>query len=189
MFHMQIKDSLDVLGEHITKNSPMITKVLDYLDISPNDSILDIGTGNGIMAIHLAAFGLDVLTGEPKGDNWADWETSAKKAGVREKITFRHFRGERMPFNDSSFNFVFIYGSFHHFKKKYEVLKDVFRVLKPKGKLVIFEFTKKGISQIKRKTSNHPDFVDPCKYFGDIEFALEKTIKNERFNIFILKKE
>lgn len=100
--------------------------------------ILDLGCGDGNSAVffrkHFAAceyFGLD---------------TSNESVSVADErklpgAAFAHYNGFEMPFSDSDFDIVFIACVLHHVESEQHktILTEVKRVLKPGGRLYIFE--------------------------------------------------
>ena len=176
---MSLKKILGILGERFSENIDFICKVVNSLNLDPNSLILDIGTGRGKMAIILALSGFEIITGEPEGHNWADWQTNARKINVLDKITFRNFQAENLPFEDNFFDAIFANGSFHHFSDKFKAFSEIFRTIKPKpyGKIVIFEFTEAGIEKIRKSYPGHPDATNPVDFISDLShnFTIKKS--------------
>ena len=181
---------MELLGEKFSENIDFIGGVIKNLNLDPNSIILDIGTGRGKMAIILALSGFTVITGEPKGHNWADWQNSARKINVLDKIQFRNFEAENLPFEDSSFYAIFANGSFHHFTDKFKAFSEIYRIIKPKpyGKIVIFEFTEAGIEKIRRKYPGHPDATNPVDFIGDLPLNFI-VMKGGLINAYIFDKK
>jgi len=167
----------------------ILEPVIKSLDIDKNAKILDVGTGNGRMAISLALFGYSVLTGEPEDDfsEYAkrDWLKSAKDVNVEHLITFNAFDAEKMPFEDNEFDGIFIMGALHHIKNINLALKECIRIVKPKGFLCIIEPTKSGIKTIRKRMPDHPDAIDPRDYIQDLPL---KIMNKFMFDAFIFKK-
>ena len=186
---MNLKKKIGILGEKFSENTDFIYDVIINLKLDPKSLILDIGTGRGKMAIILALSGFNIITGEPEGHNWADWQNNARKINVLDKITFKNFEAENLPFEDGSFNIVFALGSFHHFTDKFKAFKEINRIIKPKpyGKIVIFEFTEAGIEKIRRKYPGHPDATNPTDFIGDLSFNLIVK-KCDLINAYIFEK-
>ncbi|UYP48441.1 2-methoxy-6-polyprenyl-1,4-benzoquinol methylase, mitochondrial [Candidatus Lokiarchaeum ossiferum] len=181
---MNISEAKEVLGEGFQRDADFITKILDTLVLSPKQRILDIGTGRGFMAIHLALKGLNVESGEPEKDNWADWRTNAKMVKVQNKIHFTPFSATAIPFENDFFDYVFLSNSFHHIDEKQKALNEINRVLKDSGKIVILEFNKKGVERVRSQRPNHPDAVDPLTIPVDFEVTSE-IIEEEFSNAYI----
>ncbi len=131
------------------------------------------------MAITLALHGYRVITGEPKDAKWADWRSRAKIANVEEKITFKPFYAENLPFEDNSFDAVFLYTSLHHIEDKPRAMKEIMRVIKDDGFLIIIELTEKGVELIRQRHINHPDAVNPMEFTQDFQF--DEMIKESTY--------
>ncbi|MEZ4769686.1 MAG: class I SAM-dependent methyltransferase, partial [Caldilineales bacterium] len=116
--------------------------VLDHLDWDGKGQALDIGTGNGPLAIALAKRYPEArVTGI---DCWgSDWEYSqsaceqnAALAGVAERTEFKKASAASLPFDDNLFDAVVSHFVFHEVADvpdKRNVVKEALRVLRPGG--------------------------------------------------------
>ena len=185
---MKLEKIKEILGEEFSLNAGFIFEVIDSLKLKKDAKILDIGTGRGVMAINLALKGYYVITGEPEGDNWADWRSSAQKVGVEELITFKYFKAEKLPFNKAEFDAIFIYNAFHHIKDKVNALKECIRVVKKEGKIIILEYTPEGIREVRKRHPSHQDAADPRDYVKGLPLT-EEIIEQGSINAYIYKKK
>jgi ubiquinone/menaquinone biosynthesis C-methylase UbiE len=181
---MDFSKAKGILGNDFNRDADFLSSVVSKLKLAKNSKVLDVGTGRGQMAILLALHGYQVLTGEPEGANWGDWKTPAKNVNVEDMIAFKPFNAEKMPFNNASFDAIFLYASFHHINSKKLALSEFLRVMKPKGTLIIIELTDEGVEVVRKRWKGHPDAVDPRVYTKDLGFEV-KVIESKYLNAYI----
>ncbi len=184
---MNIGQVKEILGEEFGRVIDFLSSVIVKLELAKNSSVLDVGTGRAHMAITLALHGYIVITGEPEGVYWADWRTSAKKVSVEEMITFKPFNAENLPFEDASFDAIFLYATFHHIDNKERALSELLRVMKSEGTLVIIELTEAGVNSVRERYKSHPDAVDPRDYTKELGLKV-KVIESRDLNAYIYKR-
>ncbi len=171
---MDLKEAKSLLDDRFSRDLDFLEEIKATLNMEPESKILDVGTGRGNLAIFLALDGFEIITGEPNGDNWADWETNVNKLNLSSKIKFHYFNAEDLPFNDANFNYIYAYLSFHHIPKKMQAIYEFNRVLNHNGVITIIEFTEKGVEFIRKTRPNHPkavcidDFISSNLYIEQI---------------------
>jgi len=181
---MNISEVKELLGFEFGFIFDNINPILQELEIDKNAKILDVGTGEGRMAITLALSDYKVLTGELESDESEyakrNWFESAKKAEVDHLITYTPFNAEKMPFEDNSFDAIFISGALHHIGDRQATFNESVRVVKKNGIVCIFEPNNQAIVTIRsKKFPDHPDAVDPKDY--NIVLKLPVEIKKTSF--------
>ena len=133
--------------------------VIKSLDGEIQGNVLDIGSGNGILAIRLAqAYPTAQVTGvDYWGKNWeyskSVCDENARLAGVEERIRFQKGDAAALNIPDSSFGAVVSNLTFHEVKtvpQKRELVKEALRALRPGGSFAFVDL-----------------FYD-SKYYGDI---------------------
>jgi ubiquinone/menaquinone biosynthesis C-methylase UbiE len=155
------------------------------LNLDKMSKILDIGTGMGAMSTLLALNGFSVLTGEPKielerndhanhnyhqhkeehdGGAWSNWKKSAKMLGVEEKIKFQNFDAQALPFEDYSFDGIFLYDALQHIQDRTLAFNECLRILNEEGVIVVIEWSKEQIEKEYKKYGYKIDFIDPQDY-------------------------
>lgn len=107
--------------------------VLANVELTPEDRVLDLGCGTGEMTIELAKDAHDIL-GIDNQPLFAELEASARSA---RGVAFLCTGLERLPFEDESFDLIVSANSWHRLDHRAELLYELPRVLKPRGKIVI----------------------------------------------------
>ncbi|MFX1371086.1 MAG: class I SAM-dependent methyltransferase [Promethearchaeota archaeon] len=188
---MEKEQMKDVLENEFSSIFDIINPVVQDLKLDKNAKILDVGTGKGRMAITLALNNFKVLTGEPENDNSEhakqNWLENAKSFNVDHLITFKPFNAEEMPFEDESFDAIFVMGALHHMDDSASAFKECVRTIKPNGVICIFEPTRKRIKIARKKFPTHPEAVDPIDYARNFHLSIQIK-KNPMFNAFIFNK-
>jgi ubiquinone/menaquinone biosynthesis C-methylase UbiE len=115
-------------------------------DLHEGDAVLDVGCGTGTLALEAArsvdrsgrVYGID-----PSAEQIA--RARAKAARRRARVEFQTGVIEHLPFPDATFDAVLSTLMMHHIPAptKRQGLLEIARVLKPGGRLVIADFTRK----------------------------------------------
>ena len=189
---MNISEVKELLGGEFSFIFDNINPILQELELDKNAKILDVGTGEGRMAITLALNGHKVLTGELESDESEyakkNWLESAKKAEVDHLITYTPFNAEKMPFEDESFDAIFISGALHHIGDGQAAFNESVRVIKKNGKICIFEPNTRAVGTIRSKRfPDHPDAVDPREFNRDSQLPVEIK-KTSFYDAYIFQK-
>lgn len=103
-------------------------KEIRSLQMMPH-TILDVGFGNG-------SFTQVVSATFPDSDITAI-DTTSRKPVSSNNITFVKGRVEQLPFVSESFDIVYTVLSLHHWKEKDKGIREIYRVLKKGGILII----------------------------------------------------
>ncbi|MBP7934386.1 MAG: class I SAM-dependent methyltransferase [Phycisphaerae bacterium] len=103
--------------------------------------VLDIGCGTGQFGAMLAVSfssarvtGLDYAHGMCKVAG-----RKAAHAGVSDRMGFVTGDSEHLPFADHSFDLLTCSNSFHHYPRQQAVIRDMHRVLRPGGRLLLID--------------------------------------------------
>ena len=122
---------------------PAYAYIARRADLPPDvRSVLDIGGGDGRLAIALARQYPD-LSLIVSADVSADMARKARRRAVRLNLSHR-IRGEvhdvhRLGFEDESFDAVVSFASLHHWRDKAKGLRELDRVLKPGGVMAVMD--------------------------------------------------
>ena len=102
--------------------------------------VLDVGSGLGGAARTLAAeFGCQVTGIDLTEEFCLAAEMLTARTGLRERVTFRHGDAVEMPFDDGAFDVVWTMHATGHIADKERLLGQMRRVLRPGGRLAIYD--------------------------------------------------
>ena len=110
----------------------MYDVIVEEIEKHPNAKILDVGCGNGNLFSLLSEKKYE-LYGIDFSENMID----EAKRNCKREATFTVADAEKLPFDDNAFDIVVCNASFHHYIHPDAVLKEMRRVLRPGGKLII----------------------------------------------------
>lgn len=132
-----VTEQFDYFTERLTR--PLAARMIELAEISPNEKILDVGAGTGIVALQAARI---MTTGEICGidlstEMLAKAEEKARQLKVEQKINFRQMDAEALDFEDEKFDVAVSLFALLHFPNPLTALREIFRVLRPGGRVVI----------------------------------------------------
>lgn len=106
------------------------------IDPKPGERILDIACGTGTSTLPLAKTGATVV-----GVDFSP-EMIAEAGRKHPRIEFRQADAMKLPFGDDEFDAVTISFGLRNVQDPKQALAEMYRVLKPGGRLVVCEFSK-----------------------------------------------
>lgn len=119
----------------------LIEELLAWGKITPKNApqdILDVGCGIGGSSLYLAHKFAANVTGITLSPVQASRATErAIAASLDSRVQFQVANALKMPFEDNSFDFVWSLESGEHMPDKTQFVAECYRVLKPKGKLIL----------------------------------------------------
>ncbi len=127
---------LTLIGMNIGHKS-IYSKVAKVLELRPEDDLLEVGCGNGYFLKKFASHVHSVA-----GLDLSELSVKMAKEKHRDRIraeTAEFVQGEasQLPWEDGKFSVVITMGSFIAFPKPLESLKEMRRVLRPGGRVLV----------------------------------------------------
>jgi len=166
-------------------------KIVKKLNLNKDAKILDVGTGEGYMAIILALNGFHVVTGEPEDDyseySRKNWQSNAQRLAVNNSIEFKSFDAAKLPFEKDHFDAIFLLGCLHHMaeESRATAIRECVRTIKDTGTIVLLEPNQKSLERIQQMHPDHPALIDPSDYCKGLELSISVD-HGELFSAYIL---
>lgn len=130
-------DSFHPGGTHLTDRLGQLTQ------LTRDSSVLDVAAGRGASAFHLVqSFGCEVVGVDLSEENVRLANEEALRRGFAGRVTFRSADAEKLPFEHHTFDAILCECAFCTFPNKQTAAGELFRVLKPDGRLGLSDLTK-----------------------------------------------
>lgn len=117
----------------VRKRMPDLARLRAVVSPSPGIRLLDVGGGAGAVTEQYASGCGVIVVLEPDARKVALGRTR------RPSMRFEQGHGEAMPFTDASFDRVVAVVAFHHMEDQRRVLQEMYRVLRPGGRVALLE--------------------------------------------------
>jgi ubiquinone/menaquinone biosynthesis C-methylase UbiE len=116
-------------------------KALAVADVKAGQSAADVGAGTGFISEGLVSRGLKVIAIDQSDAMLAVMQ--AKFAG-NANVDYRTGSAEHLPADDGAVDYVFANMYLHHVESPAEAIREMARILKPGGRLVITDLDEHG---------------------------------------------
>ena len=135
-----------LLGESFHPGGTRLTdRLAELLDLRPGARVLDVASGRGTSAIHLATrHGCRVVGVDLSGANVAEATDRAREAGVADRVTFRQGDAETLDVPDAVFDAVICECALCTFPDKSAAVRGMARALRAGGRVGISDLTRRG---------------------------------------------
>ncbi|MGQ3413647.1 methyltransferase domain-containing protein [Natrinema sp. LN54] len=128
---------LSKVYDHVNKvnwNDEMRSEALGWLEFGDNDKVLDVGCGTGFGTAGLLDHAEDVYALD---QSIHQMEKAFEKFGKHDQVNFHRGDAERLPFADNTFDIVWSSGSIEYWPHPVQGLKEIRRVTKPGGQVLV----------------------------------------------------
>jgi len=127
----------DVTNDVLSAGNAVLWRIatVKAIDAKPGERVLDIAAGTGTSSAAIAKHGADVIA--------LDFSAGMVEVGRKRQPHLEFIVGdaEKLPFDDDEFDAVTISFGLRNVNQPKVALAEMFRVLKPGGRLVICEFS------------------------------------------------
>jgi len=132
-------------------DSPTAIKFVLAQALPLRGKVLEIGTGKGRFLVRLARHAGMVTTVDIAAEEQRCARLNARYAGVEGKIRFVVRDAVRLAWRAGTFDAAVTMNAMHHIAHFKRVLKEMLRVVRPGGKIVLADFSPRGFQIIARE--------------------------------------
>lgn len=117
-------------------------KVVKMASAGKPKQILDVATGTADLAIALTKAHPEKITGIDISRGMLDvGQKKIEAKGLSQIITLKQADSEALPFEDNTFDIVTVAFGVRNFENLEKGISEIYRVLKPNGKILVLEFS------------------------------------------------
>jgi len=150
--------------------------------------VLDVGMGGcACMSLFLARKGFEVTGIDSSPQAVHEARQKAKKNRLRGRFEARRANAKSLPFQDGEFDAVIAFHSLHHVGDVQSVLKEMYRVCRRGGTILVSDFNQQGqkacdherdggqlLSRVEASLTEHTRLVRRLTTFFNVMFVCEK---------------
>lgn len=158
------KDAVEAMFDEIAPRYDLLNRLLSFgidqkwrdeavnmLEEERPKRILDVATGTGDLAIKALRLEPEKVVGVDISEEMlAHGRRKIERMGLADRITLQRGDAARLPFSDSQFDAVLVAFGVRNFENLDEGLRELRRVLRPGGTIVILEFSHPSAFPIKQ---------------------------------------
>jgi ubiquinone/menaquinone biosynthesis C-methylase UbiE len=138
----------------------LLERVLELAQPKASDRMLDIATGAGHTALTLAPHVASVVAFDLTQQMLEETARNAAARGLT-NVTTRRGAAEKLPFADDSFDIVAVRQAPHHYADIRAAVREMARVVKPRGRVVIIDSRAPEDDELDRAFNHIEKLRDP----------------------------
>ena len=110
--------------------------------LNPNGVLVDVGCGPGYLITRISREipNLRIVGVDISDEMIQKASANLFSLGLGDRVEFRKGDIKKMPFKDEAIDFIVSTFSLHHWSNPRQSLNEIWRILKPKGQFLIFDF-------------------------------------------------
>ncbi len=151
------REAFEALGHYGARAAALVLDAAGPLE----GPVLDLGSGMGVMARELARRGHSVESVDVNAEEQEVAVALTSGSGLETRIRFTPADGSDLPFPDAAFGAAVSFNVLHHLRDGASVLREVLRVVRPGGVLVLADFSPEGFDYAARvhvaEGATHPE--------------------------------
>jgi len=156
--HLRITENMRFLKDSFGFD-PLETRrqVVGLVGLRPGRRVLEVGTGDGWTATILAEAGFEVvgIDLDPDALRSARRQRAHLAPGLYHRMRFRCVDATELPFTTGCFDAVFCYCVIHHMDDCVTAVREMARVCKPSGVVVIADLNTAGLRVARAAMARH----------------------------------
>ena len=127
--------------------------IFNQVKIEPKDTVADIGAGTGYLTMEIAKKAGQVIAIDNSSQMFSIAKDEASKAGLA-NIEFLEGNAEDLPLQSDAVDLVYANMLLHHVADPLQVLKEMYRILKAGGKIVLTDIAEHEHTWLRQEKSD-----------------------------------
>lgn len=117
---------------------------LNHIELKGGETLLDISGGTGLLAdkiLNQETMVQHFVVNDPSEQML---NVARKRLAEKSNISFSNYSAEELSFQADSFDAIFCLNSFHFYRDQPSVLHELYKLLKPRGRLYLLDWNREG---------------------------------------------
>jgi excisionase family DNA binding protein len=155
----QVKDYFDQIAPQYNEQRRIVYGdalreiIFGQIKIEKEDKVADIGAGTGYLTLELARKAAQVIAVDNSSQMFSIAREEAVKANLT-NIRFVEGNAEELPIDDGAVDLVYANMLLHHVNDPLQVVKEMFRILKPGGKVMVTDIAEHEHTWLRQEKSD-----------------------------------